>query len=43
MNVQKGKKRIIAKKRAECITVVCVQHEELLFLALAVNMITTRP
>jgi hypothetical protein len=43
VNTKKGKKRIIAKRIKECINVVCVQNEELLVLALAVNIITTRP
>lgn len=43
MNVEKGKKRIIAKRKKECINVVCVLNEELYVLALGVNIITTRP
>lgn len=42
MNAEKGKKGIIAKKK-ECINIVCVLNEELQILALALNIITTRP
>ena len=43
MNAEKGKKGIIAKKKKECINIVCVLNEELQILALALNIITTRP
>lgn len=43
VNAEKGKKRIIVKRKNKCISVVCVKDEELLVLALAVNIITTRP